>query len=98
MIFITPYGGAAMIGAILGFAQWLVLKRYTTKASWWILISTIALMLGAGWVMALSIQLETFISFDRWIKSCLASGLIGGTIKGGALVWLLQHPKKDYEL
>jgi hypothetical protein len=36
--------------------QWLLLMQYTAKASWWILFSTIALMLGSGEIMDLAIR------------------------------------------
>ncbi|MEP6776598.1 MAG: hypothetical protein ABJA50_13465, partial [Chloroflexota bacterium] len=35
-------GGIVLPGAVLGFAQWLVLKSYVQKAGWWILACTLA--------------------------------------------------------
>ncbi len=89
--------GGAVGGAILGLAQWLVLRRHVSQAGWWILASAVALAVGAGWVVNLGIS-SAFrggesIEMLRWIGIGAASGAIGGVIKGGTLVWLLRQPK-----
>ncbi|MCA1995588.1 MAG: hypothetical protein LDL41_26595 [Coleofasciculus sp. S288] len=93
--------GGAVGGAILGLAQWLVLRRHVSQAGWWIAASAVALAVGAGWLVYLGI--ESAFTFDasmdliqiiRWSGMGALSGAIGGAIKGGALVWLLRQPKQ----
>ncbi|BAZ13942.1 hypothetical protein NIES4071_57820 [Calothrix sp. NIES-4071] len=99
-IFPSGYFVGAVAGAVLGFAQSLVLRRHIHKASWWILSSSLALAFGAGWVI--DIDFPTYFKFggskpsqQALIIMYLASGLIGGAIKGGTLGWLIKNHKKD---
>lgn len=84
--------GGVALGAVLGFAQWLVLRPFTPKAVGWILAS--ALAWGLALVMLFQPALKTN-SFDV----CLALsgvfqgavvGLVVGAITGAALVWLFS--------
>jgi hypothetical protein len=96
----SGYVAGAITGAVLGFAQSLVLRRHLYKTNWWILSSSLALALGAGWVI--DIDFPTSFKFGPQLPSqqtltimYLASGLIGGAIKGGTLGWLIENCKKD---
>ncbi|HEY9761750.1 MAG TPA: hypothetical protein V6D07_04455 [Trichocoleus sp.] len=48
----------AVMGTVLGLGQALVLRQRVPQSYWWILISAIALALGAGWVIDLFIRLS----------------------------------------
>ena len=104
-LFFLPsrYLAAAVAGAVLGFAQSLVLRRLCYKANWWILSSSLALAIGAGWVI--DIDFPTYFKFggskpsqQLLVIMYLASGLIGGAIKGGTLGWLIENHKKDNKI
>lgn len=48
----------AIMGAILGLGQALVIRRRVPQSYWWIVISAVALGLGAGWVIDIVIRLS----------------------------------------
>jgi hypothetical protein len=100
-LFGIPGGGIVygiVGGSILGLAQWIVLRRYSAKAYWWILGSAIALTLSASWFVQITlggiVAAPSTLPQPAWIGLGALSGAIGGAIKGGLLVWLLRHPKK----
>ena len=39
---------AMVMGAVLGLAQWVVIRRHVTNAYWWILASTFGMFFGAS--------------------------------------------------
>jgi hypothetical protein len=42
-------GAEAVIGAAVGIAQWLILRRQVSQDGWWVLASTVGLALGLSW-------------------------------------------------
>jgi hypothetical protein len=46
-------GGLLLPGTVIGFAQWLVLRRYAERAGWWVLVCTIGWNAGliSGWAV-----------------------------------------------
>ncbi|MBD0336385.1 MAG: hypothetical protein ICV62_12920 [Cyanobacteria bacterium Co-bin13] len=133
----SVFAGTVM-GATIGLGQALVLRQQIPRVYWWILISAVALALGASWVIDLTLRLafNMEVPYTRlirplaqsllptqavihsvcrysefsvpppsvnplqdpnWLYGCRAvnvgiaflSGLIGGAIKGGGMVWLL---------
>lgn len=92
------------IGAALGLAQWVVLKRFTASANAWLLASLLgwAVGLAAGWGLAgilrpvLSPHPDVSDMAIRltllWSLTGLAPGIIGGAITGIALTRVLQGP------
>lgn len=75
--------GEAGIGASVGLAQWLVLRREFTNAGWWILVSAVAWLV--GWEIIVDGQLLT-------PGADLISSLIVGAVMGlvlGLGQWLL---------
>jgi hypothetical protein len=71
--------GSAIIGTILGFLQWLILRKKFKGISILWIAATI-----------LSSLIITFINTDP-ILGILISGVVGGAITGSALVWLMRR-------
>ncbi|MFH7025003.1 MAG: hypothetical protein ACHBN1_06290 [Heteroscytonema crispum UTEX LB 1556] len=87
-----------VVGAVLGFAQWLVLKAYVrcdiSQAAWWMVANALAWSLGLliAFVGTGIKKIDAFASHTALIE--LATGATMGAVIGGitgiALVWLLQ--------
>lgn len=84
----------AWIGAVLGFAQWLVLEVRIRGAGWWIFANAVAWALGS---LVAFLGAGTVSSDELSITALLAKALTGiatgsviGAITGVALVWLLK--------
>jgi uncharacterized protein with PQ loop repeat len=80
-------------GTILGFPQWLVLRRYVQKAGWWVLANALAWMLG----MVIVFVGTSFIPAKgiTWqlalpLLFVVAAGATVGAVHGFALIWLLR--------
>jgi hypothetical protein len=78
------------IGASLGLAQWLVLRRHVPEARWWIVASAIAW--AVGWAIISSVDTE---AAGASIAVAYVIGAIGAAVAGlvtaAALVWLLRR-------
>jgi hypothetical protein len=92
------YGLAFLMGLVLGptlgFAQWLVLRRYMRMAVLWMPANSLAWAFGMVMIFA---SIDPAISGDFGVLSVaiivltLASaGAVAGTIHALALVWLLR--------
>ncbi len=69
-----------LFGAVLGMAQWLVLRHYVRGAGWWILFSA------AGWALAAALSaLE--VPMSVFVLTFELPYLIGGV----GLVWLIRR-------
>ncbi|MBD0337613.1 MAG: hypothetical protein ICV62_19160 [Cyanobacteria bacterium Co-bin13] len=127
----------AVMGAMIGLGQALLLRRQISGAYWWVLISAAAVAFGGGWVIDLNVRqvfnlevpytsvispiaqallpnpamIQSLCRYSEfsvspppnplqspnWLYDCRAvnvgiafvSGLIGGAIKGGGMVWLM---------
>ena len=73
-----------MVGASIGVAQWLVLRRWLSRAGWWILTSV------AGWTTGWAVGWAV-----GGVGHFVVPGVLGGTFTGAALVWLLQRQQRD---
>ena len=73
-------------GAIIGLAQWIVMKKFIPVSSKWILASTIGT--GVPFVVAV-ILMETGGAADKWIQSEFLSWLLIG-VSGGLITGMLQ--------
>jgi hypothetical protein len=77
-----------LVGAVVGFAQWLVLRRYLAKSAWWVPATFLA-----GAAVALLTPTGLGSSFGRTATQMipqLISGVIVGSITGMTLIWLLR--------
>jgi hypothetical protein len=72
-----------MVGASVGIAQWLVLRRQVSQAGWWVLASSVGFtvtfaVLAAGVLPGVGITFGVFAAY--------------GAVTGAVLVWLLRQP------
>jgi hypothetical protein len=85
--------GWAVFGLVVGIAQWLVLRRYSARAGWWIVANVFAWLTGAtggkigdGFVIA-ALSLPKVLSiFISWIQVSMIYSFITGCV----LVWILR--------
>ena len=82
------YVSGVVGGAVVGAAQWLVLRQRVARAGWWVLPTV------AGWVMfwfgaAMVFEINVFLGV---VVVELIFGALYGAITGSMLVWLLQQP------
>jgi len=75
----------SFIGAVMGLAQWLVLRRHVAHAALWVPI-TVAGWLALGAVIGKSIDTSTDL---------VMFGLMPAVITGAGLLWLLRHSLAD---
>lgn len=98
-------GLAAIMGLVLGpvlaFFQWLVLRRYLQGAAWWMpanamawAFGMMAIFLGAG---ALSADASLWTIAGVLASACLLAGAVVGAIHGLALLWLLSKNRAHQE-
>jgi hypothetical protein len=74
----------AVVGIVMGSAQWLVLRRFIRSAGWWVIVN------GLGWMAALGLG-AAIINGAGLIGALLLSGLTGGVITGIVMQrWLHQ--------
>lgn len=77
-------------GTAVGVLQWLVLRRWVSRAGWWILASSVS-WAGATWAYA-SITRANDVNVPL---GGAVSGAISGVIMGLVLVWLLRKMSPD---
>ena len=87
-------------GAILGIAQWFVLRQQVSRAGWWILATTIGVLISNK--ILYSGGMELFRPIGGFFGSILGPPIVGGidgmvigAITGIALVWLLRNPTSE---
>lgn len=91
-------GGAVLLGAVfvasIGFAQWLVLRRYIQKAGCWVLANAIAWPLGVALPFGGLAMVPEGAPVVVWVVVGVVSGFLMGVVVGAitgiALVWLLR--------
>jgi hypothetical protein len=83
-----PLGGL-VIGASLGIAQWLVLRRRVSQAYLYLAASIVgfALALSTGEAVGFAVG-----GAAGWLVGGIMFGIVAGTITGAALLWLLRQP------
>ena len=77
---------ATMIAILIGAIQWLLLRRYVSRAGWWILANLIgwnaaSLLAGAGAMVG--------------VLDSIPMGISVGAVTGLVLTWLLQQSLMD---
>jgi hypothetical protein len=86
----TKVTSGALLGAVEGFAHWVVLRRHFRAAGWWILAMICAEALAA----AAALIIGTGAALDRLVAliiTRLTSGFLVGAITGAVLVWLVRE-------
>lgn len=74
-----------MAGAVVGAAQWFVLRRWVQRAGWWVLASGVGFALGDGFA-------EVFAARSTFLD-VMANGMVCEMLRGLVLAWLLQNPR-----
>jgi hypothetical protein len=74
--------GFTVIGAFVGIAQWIVLRRQLPRAGWWILAGS----MGTAGTMAAALAARETVG----VSAALAL-IIYGAITGSVLLWLLRQ-------
>ncbi len=83
--FITVFG---LVGALVGIAQWIVLRRHVSSAGWWVpgtCLGYIAAILASAWLGGL-LSFSTPVTF---VLISVALGVVFGVISGVLLAGLL---------
>ena len=75
------------IGVGLGVAQWLVLRRHTQGASWWVLASVVGEVVNA----AVAVAIAQMDGVSGTALPYIAGWAANGAVTGIALVWLLSN-------
>lgn len=86
-------GGA--LGAILGVAQWVALRRHVPAAGWWVLANAVAWAVGmvlvfAGTSFIPESGVVTPASIIAVIAGVVLAGTTVGAVHGLVLIWLLR--------
>ena len=90
LLLAAPMGMVA--GAILGFPQWLVLRRYVSRAGWWLPANALAWGCGMPLVFFAAGAMPAGSALSMAVVaagSLAATGAVVGAVHGGFLVWLL---------
>ena len=78
----------ALGGAVIGMLQRLILRQRVSRASWWVLASTL------GWALSIfvagSIMLGR-LTIGQQIGAWFGGGVMLGVVTGGAMIWLLRQ-------
>jgi hypothetical protein len=96
----TTYGLAAvmgfLLGPVLGFPQWLVLRHHVRRAGWWVFANAVAwapamavVFIGAGAVPPGGAGPGLVLVL---LSTLAAAGAVVGAVHGLFLVWLLRRP------
>jgi hypothetical protein len=84
----------AWVGALLGIAQWLVLRSHVHNGAGWVLVNSLAWGLGLWVAFAGTIWLKPGVFTTETVVVHIATGstvgAIVGAITGIALVWFLK--------
>ncbi len=98
-ILALAFGMGLALGPVLGFAQWLVLRRYVASAGLWMPANALAWALGMAVIFAgtsaipesgVDLALAVFL-----LGTLVAAGAIVGATHGIVLVRLLRHPRRS---
>ena len=87
--------GFAIIGAVIGAMQWLVLRRTLPRAGWWVAASTLAWAsaeITAAGAADLVDGLANLTGPAAWYAAFwTTNGLVHGVVTGTALLWISRH-------
>src|SRR5262249_41133445 len=75
----------AVVGAIAGALQWLVLRGRVGRAGWWVLASTLAWMLST-----VLDELGALAAGEEFVADLLRV-ILGAALSGAGMVWLLRQ-------
>jgi hypothetical protein len=76
-------GAGAVVGAIVGALQWLVLRGRVARAGWWVLASTLA------WMFSTVLGEVAGLAAGEDFVADLLRVILGAALSGVGMVWLL---------
>ena len=79
----------AIIGVVLGLVEWLIVRKYSTQAGWWVLATAIAWAVGWGIISTVDDAAGKPVATSYLIGGIGAA--IAGVITGISLVLLLRR-------
>lgn len=83
--------GSPFMFALLGLAQWFVLKERFANARWWIFSTTVGGTIGMAVGVAIGLATSLLISGWAVILGIISFAVIFGATTGTAMVWLLKQ-------
>jgi hypothetical protein len=94
LVLLLAAGLGAVAGAVLSFAQWLVLRKEVRQAGWWIPANMLAWLAGMPlifWGIDAAQRVQPMYQTALLLGGCLLlTGLVVGAIHGTVLVWLAR--------
>jgi len=98
MMLLFAAGLGLVAGAVLSFAQWLVLRREARGAGWWLPANMLAWLAGMPiifWAIDAAQKGQPLYQALLLIAGCLLLvGLLVGAIHGAVLVWLARPARR----
>jgi hypothetical protein len=95
MVLLLAAGLGAVAGAVLSFAQWLVLRKNVRRAGWWIPANMLAWLAGMPiifWGIDAAQRGQPLFQTALLLAGCLLlTGVVVGAIHGAVLVWLARE-------
>jgi hypothetical protein len=95
MVMLMASAIGLLAGAVLALFQWLVLRQFVHKASWWLLANAFAWSAGMPIIfLAIDIVMKISQVWQKIILGCSAlflTGALVGAIHGLFLVWLAKN-------
>lgn len=96
MVLLFAAGLGAVAGAVLSFAQWLVLRQTVRQAGWWVPANMLAWLVGMPvifWGIDAAQKSPSPLQAVLLLAGCLlVTGLVVSGIHGVCLVWLARPP------
>jgi hypothetical protein len=84
-----------LVGALLGVAQWWVLRGFVAHAGWWVLANAVAWTAGMAVIFVATgiVDEQTPVAAMTaiWAVSGILAGAVVAAIHGQVLVWLLRR-------
>ncbi|MCJ2542822.1 hypothetical protein [Thermostichus vulcanus] len=86
--------GVGVAGAILGLAQWLVLRQFASRVTVWLWMATWVTAFGLG---QLAEQILGNLPENVWavVALLLVRGVLNGAVTGNNLAWMLQNASEE---
>jgi hypothetical protein len=98
IVLLLAAGLGFVAGAVLSWAQWLVLRHHVERAGWWVPANMLAWMIAMPiifWAVDLAYKMQTgWVIILFALAILLAVGALVGAIHGAVLVWLVGKQSK----
>lgn len=99
VMLLLAVGMGLVLGPILAWPQWLVLRRYLDRAIWWIPANALAWAAGMAIIFAASSSVSegslTWVIVATVLVSLMIAGAAVGAIHGLALLWMVHNQQAE---